>query len=202
MKTTPYDEFFWQLQNLDMDNKKKVKELAVCYEIWAECERGECEIDISESLSFQKIIVVHDLFGEPQIEDSWGFLDSVIKVLKLYVENEEMNDNFWRMATFWRRKLNLKNEDIFYFFTEITDLKYENTGEAINDLFRFCLATDDHEFYDRLYGYLKNKAKQIISENNKNAKRNILDEFKYDNSIQQYMEELCSKKINEVKIND
>lgn len=95
---TPYETFFIRLHELDMDNRFEVQKLAINFRKWAKWNKGKVIIDIYESFELNTIVVIHNLFDEVKICDSWTFLADVEEVLEQYADTDE---SFDYMTYFW-----------------------------------------------------------------------------------------------------
>lgn len=101
---TLYNHFFNRFKDLDMDNAFQVQKLAINFKKWANWNKGQCTIEVLEAFRLNTIVVVHDLFTDTKIEDSWEFLNDVIYILEMYADNEE---NFKYMVDFWTNEVDL-----------------------------------------------------------------------------------------------
>ena len=93
-----------KLLDLDMDNIDCVKKLADLWKRWVEWNKGDCTIEILTSFRFNTIIVLHDLFGGSEFEDSHNFLENVLYLLDLYICNNEEDLEY--AVDFWEKELN------------------------------------------------------------------------------------------------
>lgn len=101
---TPYNNFFNRFKDLDMDSAFQVQKLAINFKKWANWNKAQCTIEVLEAFQLNTIVVVHDLFTDTKIEDSWEFLNDIIYILELYADNEE---NFKYMVDFWTNEVDL-----------------------------------------------------------------------------------------------
>lgn len=88
----------------------------------------------------------------------------------------------------------MNNEDIFYLFTQAMDLKYEDTVEAINDLVKFCITTENTDIWNDIYRFVREKAQFIIDNDNEYDKNDCIEEFKGDDWLQQYIQKIKGNK--------
>lgn len=93
-----YKNFFNKFENMDMNNEFEVKKLAINFRKWANWNKKKVTIDVYQSFALDVIVVIHDLFGEAKIVDSWEFLDSVVYILEMYIQTEK---NWEYMTNFW-----------------------------------------------------------------------------------------------------
>lgn len=93
-----------KLLEMDMDSSFDVQLLAIIFRRWVEWNKGNCIIEILQSLRFDTIIVLHDLFGDNKFEDSHEFLEDVLYLLDLYICNNEEDLEY--VVDFWGKELN------------------------------------------------------------------------------------------------
>lgn len=97
-----YDWFFNKFKSLDMDNRDDVVYLIDSFKKWSNWNKGSCEIEVFEALD--TIVIVHNLFTDTKIEDSWEFIDDITYILDMYGDTDE---NFFYMVDFWVNEVNL-----------------------------------------------------------------------------------------------
>lgn len=97
-----YDWFFNKFKSLDMDNIDDVVYLIDSFKKWSNWNKGSCEIEVFEALD--TIIIVHNLFTDTKIEDSWEFINDITYILDMYGDTDE---NFFYMVDFWVNEVNL-----------------------------------------------------------------------------------------------
>ena len=96
------DKFFTNVFNdLDMDSSFEVQKLAINFRKWAEWNKGKVIIDVYQSYELDVIVVIHNIFDEIKIGDSWEFLATVLYVLQLYPQT---NEDWEYMIDFWCKK--------------------------------------------------------------------------------------------------
>ena len=88
----------------------------------------------------------------------------------------------------------MSNEDIFYLFTQAMELKWQDTVEAIHDLTKFCIATENYDIWEEIFNFTKEKAQQIIDEENKYDKEDCISAFKNDEWLHQYIAKIKGEK--------
>ena len=95
------EKFFNTFHQLDMDNSFEVQKLAINFRKWANWNKGEAIIDVYHSFKLDTIVVIHNLFDETKISNSWDFLKDVISILSEYADTDERwND----MTQFWNER--------------------------------------------------------------------------------------------------
>lgn len=92
----------------------------------------------------------------------------------------------------------MSDEDIFYLFTQAMELKWQDTVEAIYDLTKFCIATENYEIWEEIFNFTKEKAQQIIDCDNEYDKKDIIQAFENDRWITDYI--IDAKKEEELFI--
>lgn len=88
---------------IDMDNIKQVKKVVELFKKWITLNQGNCRIDVLVSDEFDKIIIIHNLFGTVKITDSWDYEKDMMQLLSFYCDTDE---NFSKVAEFWYEPLN------------------------------------------------------------------------------------------------
>lgn len=100
-----WDKFCNKFKKLDMDSNFDVQLLAIAFRKWVEWNKGKCTIEILQSFNFDTIIVLHDLFGDSKLENSYEFLDDIIYILDLY--SRESDEDWEYMIDFWYNQIDL-----------------------------------------------------------------------------------------------
>ena len=98
---TEWNKIHNKLKNLDMDSEFEVQKLAINFRKWAEWNKGKVIIDVYQSYELDVIVVIHNIFDEIKIGDSWEFLATVLYVLQLYPQT---NEDWEYMIDFWCKK--------------------------------------------------------------------------------------------------
>ena len=102
---TNWDKFCNKFKKLDMDSRYDVQLLAIAFRKWTEWNKSICTIEVLESYDFDTIIVLHDLFGDTKLENSYAFLDDVIYLLDLY--SDESDEDWEYVVDFWCNQIDL-----------------------------------------------------------------------------------------------
>lgn len=79
------------------------------------------------------------------------------------------------------------NERPFYNFTKAMDLKYDDTVEAIHDLVTFCIATDNHNLWDKIYYMIREEVQKVIDNDEYSEKIGVLAQFRNDEWLEMYL---------------
>lgn len=98
---TEWNKIHNKLKNLDMDSAFEVQKLAINFRKWVEWNKGKVIIDVYDSYELDVIVVIHNIFDEIKISDSWGFLATILYVLQLYPQTDE---DWEYMIDFWCNK--------------------------------------------------------------------------------------------------
>lgn len=97
------DKFFTNVfNNLDMDSSFEVQKLAINFRKWAKWNKAKVTIEVLESYEFNTIVVVHNMFDEIHICDSWQFLKDIVEVLSEYADTD---DRWEYMTYFWNNEV-------------------------------------------------------------------------------------------------